>query len=130
MDVEDLTKRVVKTSKDYTVEFKLMVVEEIEQGHLSYIQAEKKYNIQGHSTALKWLRKHGKLNWHGVNHVRHSDTPQKKMRDMEKRIKELELEKEVLNKAIDVADEMLGINIRKKYYALSLELMKRQKAQK
>ena len=52
-----------------------------------------------------------------------------KIKDLEKRIKKLELEKEVLNKAIDIADEKFGTNIRKKYLALSLEFTKRQSDQ-
>jgi uncharacterized protein (UPF0335 family) len=46
-------------------------------------------------------------------------TPQQQIKDLEKRIKRLEQEKIILNKAIDVADEMFDTNIRKKYLPLS-----------
>ena len=118
-----------KSQKDYSLAFKLMVVYEVEKGCLSYRQAQNKYGIQGHASVLRWLRKYGRLNWNGVNHMKYSDTPQKKIKDLEKRIKKLELEKEVLNKAIDIADEKFGTNIRKKYLALSLEFTKRQSDQ-
>ena len=118
-----------KSQKDYSLAFKLMVVDEVEKGYLSYRQAQNKYGIQGHASVLRWLRKYGRLNWNGVNHMKYSDTPQKKIKDLEKRIKKLELEKEVLNKAIDIADEKFGTNIRKKYLALSLEFTKRQSDQ-
>jgi transposase len=129
MDIEHGFEREKNTQKDYTLAFKLMVVNEVEKGNLSYIQAQFKYGIQGHATVLRWLRKHGRLNWNGVNHMKHSDTPQKKIKDLERRIKELELEKEVLNKAIDIADEKFGTKIRKKYLALSLELTERRSDQ-
>jgi hypothetical protein len=44
--------------------------------------------------------------------------PNKKIRELEQRIKRLEEEKEVLNVAIDIADKMLNTDIRKKYLSL------------
>lgn len=46
-------------------------------------------------------------------------TPNKQIRELEKRIKRLEADKEILNTAIDIADQMLNTNIRKKYLRLS-----------
>jgi transposase-like protein len=126
MDEKQKTEKVKRTQKDYTLAFKLMVVDEVEKGFLSYRQAQVKYGIQGNASVLRWLRKFGKLKWNEANHMRYTDTPSKKIKDLEKRVKELELEKEVLNKAIDIADEQFDTNIRKKYYALSLKLTKRQ----
>jgi hypothetical protein len=50
----------------------------------------------------------------------------KKINDLEKKIKRLEAEKEILNRAIDIADDTLGTQIRKKYLLLSLEASKGQ----
>ena len=126
MDGEQENRKSKRTQKDYSLAFKLMVVDEVEKGHLSYRQAQKKFEIQGHASVLRWLRRYGRLNWKEKNHMKYSDTPIKKNKDLERRIKELELEKEVLNKAIDIADEKFGTSIRKKYLALSWELSKRQ----
>ena len=52
-----------RTQRAYGLAFKLQVVEEVEKGGLSYKQAQRKYGIQGRSTVLVWLRKHGRLNW-------------------------------------------------------------------
>ncbi len=52
-----------RTQKDYTLAFKLSVVEQVEKGQLSYKQAQERYGIQGRSTVLVWLRKHGRLGW-------------------------------------------------------------------
>ena len=52
-----------RTQRDYTMGFKLQVVSAIEQGDMTYKQAQKIYGIQGRSTVLTWLRKHGKLDW-------------------------------------------------------------------
>lgn len=49
------------TQRDYSLSFKLSVVDQVEKGELTYQQAQDKYGIQGRSTVLVWLRKHGKL---------------------------------------------------------------------
>ncbi len=52
-----------RTQRDYTLAFKLAVVEQIEKGECTYKEAQRRYGIQGRSTVLKWLRKHGRLGW-------------------------------------------------------------------
>lgn len=54
---------VKRTQRDYTLAFKLAVVEQVEKGELTYKEAQQKYGIQGRSTVLVWLRKHGRLGW-------------------------------------------------------------------
>jgi transposase-like protein len=51
---------VKRTQRDYTLAFKLAVVDQVERGELSYAQAQERYGIQGASTVLVWLRKHGR----------------------------------------------------------------------
>ena len=48
------------------------------------------------------------------------DTPHKKIRELAKKLKRLEQEKEILNRAIDLADRELHTDIRKKYLSLLL----------
>ena len=52
-----------RTQRDYTLAFKLSVVDQVEKGDLSYKQAQERYGIQGRSTVLVWLRKHGRQSW-------------------------------------------------------------------
>lgn len=116
-----------RTQKDYTLAFKLQVVEEVECGQLSQRAACRKYGIQGTSTILVWLRKHGRLDWDKENAMAKKTTPNRKIAELEKKIKRLEAEKFILNTAIDVADETLNTDIRKKYLSLLLnESGKRQ----
>ncbi|RDL42816.1 IS3 family transposase, partial [Marinomonas piezotolerans] len=49
-----------RTQRDYSLAFKLAVVDQVEKGELTYKQAQNKYGIQGRSTVLVWLRKHGR----------------------------------------------------------------------
>lgn len=52
-----------RTQRDYPLSFKIAVVEQVEKGEMTYKQAQLRYGIQGRSTVLTWLRKHGHLNW-------------------------------------------------------------------
>ena len=52
-----------RSQRDYTLGFKLAVVDQVEKGELSYKEAQRRYGIQGRSTVLVWLRKHGRQDW-------------------------------------------------------------------
>lgn len=123
MKNKDHTRR---SQKDYSLAFKLQLVDEIEKGYLTYKQSQKKYGIQGRSTVLVWLRKHGTLDWKSKAPMKSKRPPKSQISELEKKIKRLEAEKEVLNRAIDIADDTLGTDIRKKYLLLSLEASKDQ----
>jgi transposase len=118
MEGQGETRRVRRTQRDYSLAFKLQVVAEVEQGELTWHDAQGKYGIQGNSTVLIWLRKHGRLDWRGTNPMKGKPTPHRTIRELEKRLKRLEAEKEILNRAIDLADAQLKTDIRKKYLAL------------
>ena len=52
-----------RTQRDYSLAFKLQVVNDVEKGLMTWKQSQAKYGIQGRSTVLVWLRKHKKLGW-------------------------------------------------------------------
>ena len=54
-----------RSQRDYSLAFKLSVVDQIERGELTYRQAQDRYGIQGSSTVLKWLRRLGRQDWSG-----------------------------------------------------------------
>lgn len=115
-----------KTQKDYSLSFKLSVVDEVEKGLLSYGEAQFKYGIQGRSTVLVWLRKHGTLDWTSKLPMKKKAPPKTYISQLEAKIKRLEAEKDILNCAIDVADELFNTEIRKKYLPLSQTASKKQ----
>jgi len=116
-----------RTQKDYSLPFKLQVIEEVEKGQITYKQSQLKYGIQGRSTVLVWLRKHGRLNWINRRTMKTKQIPQERIRELEKQIKRLKSDKEILEIAIDIAEEELGIPIRKKYLAKLSEDQKKKK---
>lgn len=117
MEKERITGYVKRTQKNYSLAFKLEIVDAVEKGDLTYRQAQLRYGIQGRSTVLVWLRKHGRLDWR-ESEIMNKDTPGKKIKELERKLKRLQAEKEVLNRAIDIADNQLGTDIRKKYLGL------------
>lgn len=115
-----------RTQKDYSLPFKMQVVDEVEKGLMTYKHAQKHYGIQGRSTVLTWLRKHGKLDWQSKIPMKDKQPPKTAISQLEAKIKRLEEEKEILNRTIDIADKMFDTNIRKKFLPLLSEATKQQ----
>mgnify|MGYP003979025413 CR=1 FL=1 len=117
MKVKAVKKR---TQRDYTLGFKLAVVSEVEKGDMTYKQAQKVYGIQGRSTVLSWLRKHGNLNWSlPVNHTKttpkKSETPSQTIKRLERELSDEKLRTFLLNEVINTSDREFGTSIRKKF---------------
>jgi len=122
-----------RSQRDYNLGFKLAVVSQVEKGEMTYKQAQKAYGIQGRSTVLVWLRKHGNLDWNKPNiHIMSSpkqkETPAQKIKRLEKQLEDEQLKNEILNEMIDVFDNKYGAGLRKKY--LPKQSLKRDKGEK
>jgi transposase-like protein len=109
-----------RTQRDYTLGFKLSVVEQVEQGNLTYKQAQQRYGIQGRSTVFVWLRKHGKLDWGKPSRNTHlmpqsKETPAQKIKRLEKELADEKARTLILNRMIDLSDREYGTAIRKKF---------------
>ena len=108
------------TQRDYNLGFKLAVVEQVEKGELTYKQAQKLYGIQGRSTVLVWLRKHGKLDWtnpYEKTMSKSSETPAQKLKRLERELEDERIRNKVLTRMVDICDQEYGMGLRKKYYA-------------
>ena len=107
-----------RSQRDYTMAFKLSVVSQVEKGELTYKQAQKVYGIQGRSTVLVWLRKHGNLDWRkpSIHYMQTSqETPVQKIKRLEKELSDERLRNEILNTMIDISEAQYGTSIRKKF---------------
>lgn len=115
---EDLRKK--RSQRDYSLAFKLTLIDQIEKGDLTYKQAQSIYGIQGNSTVLDWLRKYGNLDWKypkssPVSKLHREETPAQKIKRLEKELENERLKNEMLNYMIDLSDKQYGTAIRKKY---------------
>jgi transposase-like protein len=87
---------VKRTQKDYTMSFKLQIVQEIEQGSISTHEACRKYGIQARSTIVQWLRKFGNFDWENQTPSNMPKTPEQKIMELEAKVKLLEKQKTFL----------------------------------
>ena len=115
-----------RTQRDYTLAFKLSVVEQVEKGELSYKQAQEHYGIQGRSTVLVWLRKHGRQNWGAMAHYgcmtdpthpstsSQNLTPEQRIKELEVQLKEAREKSQFFEAVIDVLKKDYGVRVVKK----------------
>lgn len=118
-----------RTQKDYSLSFKLQVVEEIEQGELTKSQAKLKYGIQGDSTVTNWLQKYGTFDWEHQIPSSMSKTPEQRILELEAKVKLLEKQKAraehlaeradkkviIFDMLVDMSEKEYDIQIRKNY---------------
>ena len=119
----------IRTNNGYSESFKIHVVQEIESGKLNVSEANRKYNILGHSTILKWRRKYGSLSFEKSGITRKKAFCYMNKEDYEilrlkNEIESLKSELEdsrmknvVLETMVDIAEKEFKIPIRKKYGA-------------
>lgn len=104
-----------RTQRDYSLAFKLAVVDQVEKGEMTYKQAQKHYGIQGRSTVLVWLRKHGTLNWNTpTERIMSKETPEQKIMRLERELKDKEDHIYLLDETIKYVDRVKGTKFRKK----------------
>ena len=115
-----------RSQRDYTLAFKLTVVDQVEKGELTYKEAQNRYGIQGRSTVLVWLRKHGQQSWQTM---RSSDfkgaaamgsasqaplTPEQRIKALEVQLKEANEKAKLFEAMLDVLKKDYGVKVIKK----------------
>ncbi|SFE50596.1 helix-turn-helix domain-containing protein [Flavobacterium xueshanense] len=127
MEKHEETRYVKRTQKDYTMSFKLQIVQEIERGQLTSTEATKKYGIQCRKTVVQWLRKFGNFDWENQIPFNMTKSPEQRIMELEAKVKLLEKQKSFLEQQafvadkkaiifdmmIDIAEEEYKIDIRK-----------------
>lgn len=111
-----------RTQRDYTLAFKLAVVEQVEKGELTYRQAQARYGIQGRSTVLVWLRKHGRQDWgRGASCAAMPPdktppalTPEQQIKALQVQLKEANEKAQLFEAMLDVLKKDYGVRVVKK----------------
>ena len=110
-----------RTVLRYSIAFQQKVVSEIESGELSIGDARCLYDIRGHETIQKWIRKLGKN--HLLSKVVRIEMKDEKdrIKELEKKIRQLEsaladehIKNAVLESLVDIARHKYGIDLKKK----------------
>ena len=125
MEKDQELRYIKRTQKDYSMSFKLQIVQEIEQGKTSISQVRKDYGIQSHATVLSWLRKFGNFDWENQTPSNMSKSPEQKIMELEAKVKLLEKQKNFLEQQAFVADKKaiifdMMIDIAEKEYQIDI----------
>ena len=94
-----------RTQKDYSLSLKLQIVQEIEQGLLTPMQATTKYGIQARSTIRTWLKKYGNFDYQYTIQQGMSKTPEQRILELEQQVKLLEKQKNRAEHLAEKADK-------------------------
>jgi len=111
-----------RTQRDYTLAFKLSVVEQVEKGELTYKQAQQRYGIQGRTTVLMWLRKHGRQGWGSAascaamprDKTPTSLTPEQQIKALQVQLKQANEKAQLFEAVLDVLKKDYGVRVVKK----------------
>ena len=114
------TKRTIAKQRYYSKDFKQEIVRIFERGEYSVPQLERLYNISN-SIIYNWIYKYSRFNEKGYRIIEMKQSSSKKLNDLSKRVKELEriigqkqIKIDYLEKVIDIAEDELNIDIKKK----------------
>jgi len=113
---------VKRTQRDYTMAFKLSVVEQVEKGELTYKQAQAKYGIQGRTTVLTWMRKHGRQGWGRgaslaampINKTPKPLTPEQQIKALQVELAQAQERAKFFEAVVDVLKKDYGVRVVKK----------------
>lgn len=116
-----------RTQRDYSLAFKLTLVDQIEQGGMTYKQAQARYGIQGRSTVLRWLRKHGQLDWSSglppkgllMSDKPLPQTPEQRIKELEQQLAQTQQKADFFEAVVDVLKRDYGVSVVKKPHGTS-----------
>lgn len=114
-----------RTQKDYSMSFKLEIVQEVESGALSAAQVQRKYGIQSRSTVVGWLRKYGNFDWENQTPSNMPKSKEQQLMELEQKVKLLEKQKAMLEQQVERADKKaiifdMMIDLAEKEYNISI----------
>lgn len=111
--------RKLQKHRVFSEEFKREIVSLFESGKFSVIQLEKLYGISN-PTIYRWIYKFSTFNEKGVRIVEMKESSSNKLKELERKIKELEqivgqkqIKIDFLEKMIDIAKDEMQIDIKK-----------------
>lgn len=111
-----------RTQRDYTMAFKLAVVGQVEKGELTCGQAQIRYGVQGNSTVLTWLRKHGRQSWGRaassaampIDKTAAPPTPEQRIKELETQLAQAQEKARLFEAVLEVLKKDHGVRVVKK----------------
>lgn len=99
--------------KKYSYALKRKVVYEVESGKRSIEQARLHYQIKGKTLIYSWIKKYGLLNYHPNKEYQMKQSPQEKIKELQLKIEELELQKDILLDIQQIYQEDFDVPVKK-----------------
>ena len=113
--------RLIKKHRNFSEEFKRDIVKEFEKGMFSVSQLERLHKVSGRQI-YRWIYKYSTFNEKGSRIIEMSQSSTQKVKELEKRVKELErtvglkqIKIDYLDKMIEIAKDELDIDIKKNF---------------
>lgn len=113
--------KTIRKQRVYSEEFKRQLVSDFESGKFSVPQLEKLHKVSNGSI-YRWIYKYSTFNEKGFRVVEMKDSSDKKLKELEQKIKDLEqvvgqkqIKIDYLEKMMDIAKDELDIDIKKNY---------------
>lgn len=113
--------RSIRKQRKYSEEFKKRLVSDFEKGKFSVPQLEKLHGVP-HATIYRWIYKFSTFNESGFRVIEMKESSNRKMKELEARVKELErtvgrkqIMIDYLEKMMDIAKDELDIDIKKNF---------------
>lgn len=122
----------ITQSPSYSLAFKKQVVREFEAGQLSKNELQRKYNIGGNASVLRWCKQFGRFDHSTPSQINRplKDLQQERIKELEKKLAEAELKLLVYDKLIEVTNRQLSSDVLKKIEAKLSESLQQLDAKK
>ncbi|UZO79916.1 transposase [Aquimarina sp. ERC-38] len=111
----------IQKRRKYSEDFKKQLVSDFESGKFSVPQLERIHKIS-RSNIYKWIYKYSTFNEHGSRVVEMKHSSSEKLKELEKKVKELEaalgrkqIKIDYLEKVVEIAKDELNIDIKKNF---------------
>lgn len=105
---ETKDKYVKRTQRDYTMPFKLAVVQEVERTGIGVCAVARKYGIQSETTVTTWLRKYGNFDVANKTSKPMEKSKEQKLMELEERVKMLERQNNHLQHELEMKDHKVA----------------------
>lgn len=113
--------RLLRKRRQYSDEFKKQIVADFESGEFSVKQLEKLHGVAD-QVIYRWIHKFSTFNQKGFRVVEMKESSQQKLKELERKIKDLEaalgrkqIQVDYLEKMIEIAKTELNIDIKKNF---------------
>ena len=106
--IETKQEYVKRTQRDYSMPFKMAVVEEVERTGIGVCAVARKYGIQSESTVTAWLRKFGNFDVANKTNKPMEKSKEQRLLELEARVKLLERQNSRLQHELEMKDHKVA----------------------